>query len=58
VAAASGVEIDEYGVHAADLILVPGVVTADIDAPADEHIDNGGIDTGAAGVDITEEAIA
>ncbi|WP_297725307.1 hypothetical protein [Mycobacterium sp.] len=58
VAAASGAEIDEYGVHAADLILVPGVVTADIDAPADEHIDNGEIDTGAAGVDISEEAIA
>jgi hypothetical protein len=58
VAAVSGAEIDEYGVHAADLILVPGVVTADIDAPADEHIDNGEIDTGAAGVDISEEAIA
>jgi hypothetical protein len=58
VAAASGEGLDAYGVHACDLILVPGVVTADIDAPADSHISDAVLDIDAPGIDSGEGAIA
>lgn len=58
VAAPSGNDLDVFGVHAADLILVPGVVTADIDAPADDHENGGLLAATAVGTHTSEEASA
>jgi hypothetical protein len=58
VAAPSGNDLDVFGVHAADLILVPGVVIADIDAPADNHENGGLLAATAVGTHTGEEASA
>jgi hypothetical protein len=58
VAAANGDSLDAYGVQASDLILVPGVVTADIDAPADGHTRDEVDDIDAPSIDIGESVIA
>jgi hypothetical protein len=58
VAAASGVDLDAYGVRSDDLILVPGVVTADIDALTDQPTDDAVRGTSAVDLDTSEEAIA
>jgi hypothetical protein len=57
VAAPSGDSLDVYGVHARDLILVPGVVTADIDA-APERTRGAVLDIDAVEFDSSEGAFA